>query len=111
MGFYQFNQNNSGGYILNDNNVAEYVFIEADSAIEANQRAESLGMFSLPFCECCGERFWRLAADDKPLQNGDKIDLFTMEDKITILYHFKNDKKEESFDLSRGRRLSAYWEE
>jgi len=55
--FYIFDQNNSGGYIITDENVASVVIIEAGSEKEAKSKFDDLGMYGYPFCECCGERF------------------------------------------------------
>jgi hypothetical protein len=63
--FYSFQQNNSGGYYAVDDTVAEVVIFEADSAEDANNRAEEKGVFDYGFCECCGERFGRQWSDEK----------------------------------------------
>ena len=67
--FYTFNQNNSGGdFIINDN-VAEWVIIEADSADDANDRAERIGIYFDGCadgydCSCCGDRWYRQWRND-----------------------------------------------
>ena len=60
MSFYTFRQNNSGGAFSLP---AINVFVEADSAGEANDIAESHGVyFDDDYevdCECCGQRWYR----------------------------------------------------
>jgi len=60
MKFFQFNQNNSGGYFMDlfGAKQVEKVFIEAPDAETANEIAEDNGLFDLPYCKCCGSRFW-----------------------------------------------------
>ena len=60
MSFYTFRQNNSGGtFTLPAINVS----VEADSADEANDIAESHGVYfddnCEVDCECCGQRWYR----------------------------------------------------
>lgn len=60
--FYHFNQNNSGGYFVEDDKagVCEDVIIEADTAEEAEERLEKIGETVDGFheyCPCCGERW------------------------------------------------------
>ena len=67
--FYTFSQNNSGGdFIINDK-VAEWVIIEADSADEANDIAEGVGIYfdgceNGYDCDCCGDRWYRQYDDE-----------------------------------------------
>lgn len=64
--FYVYDQNNSGGsYVINDQ-VCEYVIIEAANPDQANQIAEDIGIYfygvsSGSDCECCGNR-WSTAS-------------------------------------------------
>lgn len=43
--FYTYAQNNSYGVFDVDGNVKHYVIIEADSAKEADEKAESIGLY------------------------------------------------------------------
>lgn len=70
--FYEYDQNNSGGYFESP---AWLVYVEADSAEEADQIAERHGLYfdgvdSRKDCECCGDRWWRASKygeyDDLP---------------------------------------------
>ena len=67
--FYMFDQNNSGGSFIKDDTLAHFVIIEADSAKEANEIAESKGIYfdgceTGDDCPCCGDR-WSSQYDDK----------------------------------------------
>lgn len=61
--FYTFNQNNSGGRSINDENVADYVVIEAFDVDDANTRAQGVGIYFNGCddeldCKCCGDRWY-----------------------------------------------------
>lgn len=65
--FYEFNQNNSGGGFDFDEKagITHYVIVEADSADDANDRAERIGLYfegceSGMDCPCCGDRWSRV---------------------------------------------------
>ena len=69
MKFFEFSQNNTGGSFDVDENVAHRVLIEADTADEAIEKAESLGMYwdgveNGMDCPCCGDRWYRPWSDD-----------------------------------------------
>jgi len=63
--FYIYDQNNSGGGFDVDDRVTYSVIIEADSADEANRKAEDVGIYfdgtedGGPDCPCCGDRWYR----------------------------------------------------
>jgi hypothetical protein len=62
LGWYKFDQNNSGGSFHSDEDVAHYVFIQAYSAKEANHLAENIGIYfdgcrDGMDCDCCGDRW------------------------------------------------------
>ncbi len=66
MPFFTFNQNNSGGeFVLNeDAGLTHYVIIEAPDAEAADAKLESLGGYfdgveEGQDCSCCGDRWWR----------------------------------------------------
>ena len=73
--FYTFSQNNSGGFFNNDHAsaVAEYVIIEAKSAIAANAKAKDIGIYfdgCAPGidCSCRGDRWYSVdESDGKPV--------------------------------------------
>src|SRR5215469_18216519 len=60
--FFHFCQNNSGGNFVEDDNVARYVVIEADNAMDANEIAQRIGIYfdgcrKNIDCNCCGDRW------------------------------------------------------
>lgn len=60
--YFTFRQNNSGGSFVDGDNVAIYVIVEARDADEANDIAESKGVYfdgsdAGIDCECCGDRW------------------------------------------------------
>ncbi|ANT41068.1 hypothetical protein BI024_gp64 [Streptomyces phage Nanodon] len=69
MAFFEYNQNNSGGSFDRDHSagISHYVIIEADSAIEANAKAEVIGLYfdGEGDCSCCGDRWYEAWSDDK----------------------------------------------
>lgn len=83
--FYDFRQNNSGGSFDfdGDRGISVSVIVEADSADEANERAEEIGLYfdGSGDCECCGDRWssqWRDdAGDEVPSIYGQPIAEYT----------------------------------
>lgn len=67
VAFFDYRQNNSGGgfNIDEDKGISVHVVIEADSAEEANSKAEAIGLYfgGHGDCQCCGDR-WYAAYDD-----------------------------------------------
>lgn len=53
--WFEFSQNNSGGYYLGP---AKYVFIQADDSDAAYAILSEQEGFSTSYCECCGERWY-----------------------------------------------------
>ena len=63
--FYTFSQNNSGGHFDTDRDdgIAVYTIFEANSAVEANARAQAAGIYfngcdDERDCPCCGDRWY-----------------------------------------------------
>jgi hypothetical protein len=81
--FYTYSQNNSGGSFDIDLElgIMKYVIIEANSADEANDRAEDIGLYfngcdAGRDCECCGDRWWTthdFSAAEKPEISGELV--------------------------------------
>lgn len=65
MAFFLYDQNNSGGQFYYDHKagISEEVWIEADSAKEADEKAKEIGLYfdddCLVDCSCCGSRWSR----------------------------------------------------
>jgi hypothetical protein len=105
--FYTFIQNNSGGdFVINDD-VAQYVIIEADNANQANEIALKVGIYfdgtcGGPDCPCCGDRWSSVSERDtseSPSIYGDNPtndEFWTSKyhkEKLAIIY-YKDGKKE-----------------
>lgn len=96
--FYAFRQNNTGGSFDYDNErgITEVVIVEADSAEEANNRAEQIGIYfggvdSGDDCPCCGDRWYGVwdKGDLEPSLYGRPI----KETKRPAWIHFKDGTK------------------
>ena len=61
MPFFHYSQNNSGGSFVFDpeRKITHHMVIEADSASDANDRAELIGLYfdGAGDCPCCGNRW------------------------------------------------------
>lgn len=103
--FYQFTQNNSGGYFKFDENVSHYVIIEAENPKHANKIAENIGIYfdgcdiGLD-CSCCGDRWSELWSDEEgdsePMIYGKPIQkfkpLFKKGDTYCIVHYLNGNK-------------------
>lgn len=107
--FYTYYQNNSGSRWTNDDNVNQYVIIEAESAELADKKAETIGIYFEGVnrgydCECCGDRWYR-ARDKKgsktPTVYGKDVEnffsnnsLMLSNSKTAIIIYYLDGKKE-----------------
>ena len=78
--FYEFNQNNSGGYFDIDENLCHRLFIEADTKSEAISKAEELGcywdgVYNGIDCPCCGDR-WNEYCDEVDIEKGYEVRIY-----------------------------------
>lgn len=67
--FYEFDQNNSGGYFVEDDKLCHRLFIEATTLEEAIDKVEGLGVYFNGCedgidCSCCGDRWYEPWGDD-----------------------------------------------
>lgn len=104
--FYCYNQNNSGGWFQMDDEVAHYVIVEADSADEANRRAQSVGIYFNGCadgrdCDCCGDRWheaWNDEGDAEPVIYGKPVseyqDMWAENGKPYAYVYYKDGRKE-----------------
>lgn len=81
MAFYTYDQNNSGGGFVSDNNVTFTIIIEAPSASEADTKAEEIGIyFDDDYemdCPCCGTRWsraWDSDGEETPTVCGKPVE-------------------------------------
>jgi hypothetical protein len=94
--FYTFNQNNSGGYFIENDVVAHYLIVEASNAKEAVEKMQDITTNYSEYCSCCGER-WSSWLDDEdgteePMVFDTKIKEQEPENKwfgnSTIIYYY-----------------------
>lgn len=55
--FYTVIQNNSGGYFIDNKDVAQVVTVEANTNYEAQRLLENITNDYGEYCECCGFRW------------------------------------------------------
>ena len=109
--FYTYRQNNSYGVFDVDDNVKHFVIIEADSAKEANEKAEHIGIYFDGVekeldCPCCGDRWYKVIEEDgteKPKIYGEdpssylafrKQLFYGFSTKEKVIVYYKNGKIE-----------------
>ncbi|MEU7243398.1 DUF7296 family protein [Streptomyces sparsogenes] len=87
--FFTFTQNNSYGAFDFDEarGITEYVIVEADTADEANERAEGIGLYfdGVGDCPCCGDRWYAQRRDE----DGDSTPSIYDEPVETATSYFK----------------------
>lgn len=94
MKFYTFYQNNSGGRFVIDETVGPYVIIEAPSAVDANEKAQAIGVYFNGCdagidCGCCGDR-WSGAYEpghSEPEVYGNKISEMHNGSRVVHIYY------------------------
>jgi hypothetical protein len=80
--FYEYIQNNSGGSFDFDisRGITHIVIIEADNYMEANSKAEDIGLYfdGSGDCQCCGNRWDEVHDEDEatkePMYCGEPIE-------------------------------------
>ncbi|MEV2286968.1 hypothetical protein ABND12_17985 [Paenibacillus larvae] len=68
--YFTFYQSNPGGFTIVNDSVCDVVIIEADTADQANKKAEEIGIYFYGCstgndCPCCGDRWDEQYSDDK----------------------------------------------
>ena len=100
--FYTLNQNNSGGYDIQDENVDRFVIIEAENLEQFKIIAETIFMNYRSYCPCCGERWpdgWvdEDDAKDEPMIYEEPIeqyyDRFWSRNAKVKIYYLNGNKK------------------
>ena len=108
--FYHFGQNNTGGSFDFDKDagITHHTIIEAESAEDANARAESIGLYfdgcsSGNDCPCCGDRWYKVDdadGEDAPMIYSEKPEDYLKDGMIRwmkkgfeVCVHFANGEK------------------
>lgn len=71
MAFYQWNQNNSGGIFVVNDQLCHRIIVEADTMKEAEHKAFDMGVYYNGCydgidCDCCGDRWYCADTVDIP---------------------------------------------
>lgn len=104
--FYEFNQNNSGGFFdcYHEDGVSVLTIFEADSAEEANNLARAHGIYfdgveNDQDCSCCGDRWYPVDDSDgtsvpacygQPLAEAMNVWTWLPEDEPNAYVHLSN---------------------
>ena len=100
--FYTYRQNNSGGIFVVNDNVTHYVIIEANSPSEADERAQSIGIYFDGVeeqwdCSCCGDRWHRArgSGTERPEIYGEHPSDYTssLTNPSVYVYYFDGNKE------------------
>lgn len=87
--FFAFSQNNSGGYYIQNEEVNEFVIIEARNESEAISKLYEITEDYLEYCECCGPRWdssiWGDGGYEKPTIK--KVGYFNSEETAIVHYY------------------------
>ena len=76
MSWYTIDQNNSGGYFIQNEDVNQYVSVQADNEDDARDKLEDITSEYGEYCDCCGERWYlwgSLEEGDSPTVYGDSL--------------------------------------
>lgn len=90
MSFFRFRQNNSGGSFVQNDKVDVTVFVEAEDADAANERAESIGLYFDGCrvgrdCSCCGDRWYR-AWENSALTHAEMLEEYDWDTDRVVYY-------------------------
>lgn len=93
MKWFQFRQMNSDGYYIIDEErgIGHQVWVEAPDDWEANTKARQVGLLSLPYCECCGPRFYSVsewdAEEEAKVEEPSDFHIHRYGEQITFLHY------------------------
>ena len=96
--WFNFNQNNSGGYYIENDEVGFDVYIQAVDAKTAIRKAEHVFSGHSEYCDCCGGR-WSYYVDDsdgfpEPQKYGEHLEESKSWFGETAILHYANGKVE-----------------
>ena len=109
-GFVTFNQNNSGGFFYQNEDVDVFVIIEGHDLWQIQSKASEVFSDYRDYCPCCGERWnddWLDERDikDEPMIYGQSVyDYENWFEAKAIIYYLNGTKeiitiKEKSYDI------------
>lgn len=107
--FYTSHQNNSGGYLIQNDNVDHWVCVEAKNVEDAQTKFEDILDDYREYCPCCGIRWDDYYLDEEdgeetPCIYGENYkefnDPFWCRDSAIIIYYANGTK--EKYDLSQN---------
>lgn len=95
MKWFTYDQNNSGGYFIDNDQVSHLICVQAETAKEANEKASVITEDFSEWCECCGERWYLSERDsdgaDVPAQYGKALsESSPCYSRKTAVLHFAN---------------------
>lgn len=113
--FFCYNQNNSGGGFDFDEKrgISCYVIIEAATAQEADDRAETIGLYfdgcdAGRDCECCGDRWYTAygEGEDSPRVYGADVDFVDHSGRS----RWMKDAEPEGYIHYLDHTITPFWE-
>ena len=111
--FYTCQQNNSGGFNCQDNNVDKWVCVEAHNVEEAQSKFEEIFSEYRDYCPCCGERWFDSMLDEDDAYDYPQIygehykkfnDKWWIKGNKIITYYLNGQK--EIYDLSQNLEVN-----
>ena len=97
--FYTFNQNNSGGRLIVNDDISGTVIIQAESEEEAEKRFNKIldkDKSYRIYCPCCGKRWdkhWDVMYDTLEVLEDKREEFANREKSIAIVYYANGEKK------------------
>lgn len=98
--FFTFNQNNSGGYLIENDDVAKHLIIEAQNAENAIGKMYDITSDYSEYCPCCGKRWSEWIDDDDGTEEPMVYDIEIKESPYqssfgssTIIYYYDGTKE------------------
>ncbi|MGJ0846546.1 DUF7296 family protein [Tissierella praeacuta] len=105
--FYDISQNNSGGYYILNDDVAEFLIIEAENNSQANDILYEITESYSEYCPCCGERWGEFYGEGtcRPTIYGKPAQKFLDEDtwyrNATAMVYYLDGRKERIVSKNR----------
>lgn len=90
--FYRLDQNNSGGYYIENDEVRQTIFVEADNESDAKAWLMQITEEHSEYCECCGARWYIgfLEESETPIISGKKLLDESSKGEFSYIIYFKD---------------------